>query len=101
LTYDVVPSDSKRQGRVDESRGKGNVTSGNGEVGDHFTERDHDRVTDGTHKGVSHEKTKGSTVGQGISGTQEKTGSDNTTDTALSAQNLEERGSVTYLIMAR
>lgn len=61
------------------------MTSWNGEVGNHFTERDHDRVTDGTHKGVTHEKTEGSSVGQGISGTQEKTSSDNTTDTALSA----------------
>jgi hypothetical protein len=45
------------------------VSSRNRQVGDHFSERDHDRVTDGTHEGVTEEETEGTTVCEGIPGT--------------------------------
>jgi hypothetical protein len=47
------------------------VSSGNRQVGNHFSERDHDRVTDGTHEGVTEEETEGTTVGEGVPGTYE------------------------------
>lgn len=73
-THDVVPSDGKREGRVDESLGKPDVTSGNGEEGDHLSERDHDRVADGPHESISHEQTEGATVGEGVTRSKEETG---------------------------
>jgi hypothetical protein len=68
-TYDVVPSDGEREGGVDESSSESNVTTGNWQVGNHLSERDHDRVTNGTHEGVSHEQTERSTIGEGVSST--------------------------------
>jgi hypothetical protein len=88
----VVPAESERQSRVDESAGEGDVSTGNGQVGDHLSEGDlvairadpndcrvathHDTVADGTHKGVSQEETEGTTVSKRSTGTEEETGSD-------------------------
>lgn len=72
LTYDVIPSDSERESGVDEPSSESDMSTGDWEVGNHFSERDHDRVTDGTHKGVSHKQTKGSTVGKSVTSTLER-----------------------------
>lgn len=86
------------------------MTTGNREVTDHASERDHDRVADGTwrkrtdaakvqisvscqssrpeflevekrtHSGITEQQTQRSSVLQGVGGTEEETGSDNTSD---------------------
>lgn len=45
------------------------MSSGNRQVGNHLSERDHDRVADGTHEGVTKKETKGTTIGESVSGT--------------------------------
>lgn len=65
-------SHGERQSGVDESLGEFNVTPGNGEVGNHLSEGDHDGETDGTHQGVTHPQTERTTVGQSTTGTQEQ-----------------------------
>jgi hypothetical protein len=56
------------------------VSSGNRQVGNHFSERDHDRVTNGTHEGVTEEETEGATVGEGISSSEEETSTNDSTN---------------------
>lgn len=51
----IVPTHGKGEGRIDEAFGKFNVTTGDGEISDHFTKGDHDRVANSAHQGVPKE----------------------------------------------
>jgi len=93
----VVPAHGEGESGVDESLSKLDVTTGNREVGDHFTKGDlrmsalatgslagttgHDGEADRTHESVAHEETEGTTVCEGATSTQEET----STTTGISA----------------
>lgn len=45
------------------------MTAGDGEMGDHLTEGDHDRITERTDSGVTDKETSGTTVTESVGGT--------------------------------
>lgn len=56
------------------------MTTRDREVGHHFTERNHDSVTDGSDNGVTEQQTEGTTVLESAGGTQEEACANDTTD---------------------
>jgi hypothetical protein len=68
-THPVVPSHSKSESGSDEATSERNVAAGDGEVGDHLTERDHDRITERTDGGVTDKETGGTTVSESVGST--------------------------------
>jgi len=69
----VIPAHREGEGLVDEPGAESDVTTGDGEVGDHLSERDHCGETDRSHERITHEQTERSTVGEGSTGTEEET----------------------------
>ncbi len=72
---------SEGESRIDEPLSESNVTARDRQVGNHFTKRYHDRVSDGTNDGITKKQANRSTVLQGGSCAQKQTGTDDTADT--------------------
>lgn len=69
----VVPTHGKGHGRRDEAVGQLDVTTGDGQVGEEFTEALHHGVADGAHDAVAEPQAQRTTVVKRASSTKEET----------------------------
>jgi len=75
-----LPTHSKAPCRIDEPSGIGGETTGNGEDDGELAQRVNGRVQHETDQGEANQQRRGTSGGQRLSGTDEETSSDGTTD---------------------
>ena len=73
---------SESHSRVDESSGKGHLTTGYREESGQLAQAQHDGDAGGRDDDVTEQKTQGTTSSEGLGGTQKETCADDTADAA-------------------